>query len=160
MNVSTLVARVRRWVRADATGRRRAIASMPVVMIGLALWIALAEWTHLGGVTLLVPVLVVIGVGWFARTWLALATTYVATVAFYWVIELSIFAWLGASEWEAQNIEHWQGDEPAVSKLVGQLIEYAVFGIFLIPFVALGIWIGRQSRLVADGSTDRQAPAT
>jgi hypothetical protein len=133
-----------RWIGDESTGRRRSLVAVPVLMIGLLIWVALMEWTSADGFALLFAALVIVGIGIFARSWLVLLTAYVAAILMFWTVELGIFLWLGAHEWEHRNAEHWQGSEPAYEKLIGQLMEYAVFGlVFMLPLVALGVVIGR-----------------
>jgi hypothetical protein len=146
MQASTVGNWRRRWLGAESTPRRRALATMPLVMAMLAVWLAVAEWTSAGAASLLIPLVLAIGVGWFARTWLVVATTYVAAVVVFWLIEGSLLLWYGPSGWEARNAEHWQGTASVASKVAGQLLEYAVYGIFLLPFVAIGVLIGQVSR--------------
>ena len=132
-----------RWAGAESSGRRRAVAAMALMAVGLLAWIAFIEWVNNGGFGLLFLVLVMVGVGIFARTWLALLTSYVAAVLLFWVAEVGTYLWVGADEWAERNAEHWQGDEPAIEKLIGQLIEYAVIGlVFIVPLVALGVAVG------------------
>ena len=81
----------RRWLAAHSTGRHRAPVAVPMVMAGIALWLAISSWTSVREVTsLVIPLLLAIGVGWFARTWLAVATSYVASVVTFWLIEGSL----------------------------------------------------------------------
>jgi hypothetical protein len=63
-----------------------------------------------------------------------------------WIGETATFLYLDAGDWEARNREHWQGHDPAWVKLLGQLLEYFVLTLMAMPFVALGVVIGRSAR--------------
>lgn len=133
-----------RWGGPESTGRRRSLIATVVVVAALLIWVALVELANADPLqTLLAAAVVIVGAGVFARSWLTLATAYAATVLMFWAIEVGIFLWTGGAEWEARNVEHWQGNEPAVEKLIGQLVEYAFFGLFVIPVIAIGVALGR-----------------
>jgi len=133
-----------RWVGKESTGRRHSLVSAIAVVAALLTWAALVEWAGADGLLVLfAAALVIFGAGVFARSWLALLTGYAAAVLMFWAVEIGTFLWIGAAEWEERNADHWQGDTPAVEKLIGQLIEYAFFGLFLIPIIALGVALGR-----------------
>jgi lysylphosphatidylglycerol synthetase-like protein (DUF2156 family) len=132
------------WVGKESTGRRRSLIATLAVVVALLCWVALVEWANTDELlTVLAAVVVIIGAGVFARSWLVLATAYAAAVLMFWAVEIGTFLWIGGAEWESRNAEHWQGNEPAAQKLIGQLIEYAFFGLFLIPIIALGVALGR-----------------
>jgi hypothetical protein len=133
-----------RWVAKESTRRRRSLVSAIVVAAALLVWAALVAWAGTDGpLVLLAAAVVIFGAGVFARSWLALLTGYAAAVLMFWVVEIGTFLWIGAAEWEERNADHWQGDTPVAEKLIGQLIEYAFFGLFLIPIIALGVALGR-----------------
>ncbi len=85
-------------------------------------------------------------VGALVRAWVAIPAAYLGFVLIAWIGETAAFLHLGASEWEVRNSEHWQGDAPAWVKLLGQLLEYPVFTLMAMPFVALGVVSGRSAR--------------
>ena len=147
----------RRYPGEESSSKRRSLVAMPVLMIGLLIWVALMEWTSADGFALLLAALVIVGIGIFARSWLVLLTAYIAAILMFWTVELATFLWLGGHEWENRNAEHWQGNEPAYEKLIGQLMEYAVFGlVFMLPLVALGVVIGRGIEHSRRDHHDRQ----
>lgn len=81
--------------------------------------------------------------GVYLRHWLALPAAWLGIAVTGCVAELISYSWLGPAEWAARNAEHWQGDDPAWQKLIGQLLEYVVFGVFfaiLAGLAALLAW--------------------
>jgi hypothetical protein len=117
---------------------------VPVAGAVLVLVVVLVETGRLPGVAFFfaAPV-VLVGFGAFVRAWIAVPAAYLGFVLVNWIAETAAFLYLGAAEWEARNREHWAGDEPAAEKLLGQLLEYLVFAVFIVPFVALGVAIAR-----------------
>jgi hypothetical protein len=142
MQMPSLDAIWRQWIGAESTGKRRAVAAIPLLLIGLVLWLTVLNWI-IGENSVLVMAGILVGLGIFARHWLVVVTMFLAAALFGWVLEISNFLWIGGDEWARRNAEHWQGNEPATEKLLGQLIEYVVFSaLFLVPCVALGVLIG------------------
>jgi hypothetical protein len=108
----------------------------------MLLWVTVL-FRVFGEASFLLVVVALVGIGVFARHWLALLTAYVSAVLTWWAVEIGAFLWLGSNEWEERNAEHWQGSTPAVEKLLGQLLEYVVFGVLIVvPLVGIGIAIG------------------
>jgi hypothetical protein len=83
-----------------------------------------------------------LGAGVYVRSWWTPAVVYASVVLATVLIEVGVFVVMGATWWEQQNAEHWQGSDPALLKLSGQLIEIVVLGIiFVIPAViSVAIW--------------------
>jgi hypothetical protein len=145
MIVETWLAPARRWLRAERTPLRRALIAGPPAAGLLALAVIIIEATDARGEWVLpIGVVLAISYGWFVRSWVAVPGFYAWIVALAWIAEIATFLYLGGAEWEARNIEHWQGTEmSAVEKLMGQLFEFAIFPILTVPFTWLGVVIER-----------------
>lgn len=145
----------RSWFGPDSTGWRRSLLIVPFLVLGMLFWAGVSEWTRADGFALLFVAMLLVVVGLIARSWLVLLTSFVATVLLMWTVEISTYLWLGSHEWAHRNAEHWQGNEPAYWKLIGQLIEYPIFVLlFALPLVALGVLVGRW--LVSDRHDRRE----
>jgi hypothetical protein len=132
-----------RWAESEGRSLRRALTGVPIAVGLLALAVALVELTSIPGeVVLAFAVLAAIGYGAYVRGWVAIPVAYLGIVLTAWAIEIAVFLYLGAHEWEHRNREHWQGDDPVAMKLLGQLLEYVAIPLLIVPFVAIGVGIG------------------
>jgi hypothetical protein len=118
-------------------GALAAAASLPIAF-GLLVLTDLPD-----GFGVLIWQLAVFGAGIYIRARTAVWAVYLAIVVPMSLFEVGAFLILGSAEWEARNIEHWSGDESATGKLLGQVIEYLVFGVFFALLAGAGGFIGR-----------------
>lgn len=152
---------IRWWAGADSTPVRRSLVGVTVGAALLVLAVIAIELAGLPGeLFALAGIVVSVGIGVFIRSWWAIPASFAGFVLVAWIAETASFLYLGAGEWEYRNREHWQGDDPAAMKLLGQLLEYVVFVFLTVPFVAIGVVIGRAGRRVFQGPEQRQPLGT
>ncbi len=122
---------------------------MPAHLVGLTLIVVVVA-VGLGMMQVIEPddpiglswIVAVFVIGIYIRAWRALWMTFVGIVIPMVLVEVGQYLYLGAAEWEQRNLEHWTGNASPLSKLFGQLMEFAVFGIIFAFVAGLGALIG------------------
>jgi hypothetical protein len=143
MNAHAVVTFLRYWAGDESTPTRRAISATMLLLAGLGLWIVVVtpvagDWP---GVVFAASAVLVSGM--VAAAWRMLPIGYLTVVLIACAITLGEVAWYGPTEWELRNADHWQGDMSVTMKVLGQLIENAMFPLlFMLPILALGVLIG------------------
>lgn len=148
---------LRRWFGPGRSTRQRTFVGLALTVVAVAAGfriVPLFEQAVLAGVFWTVAF---VAIGVYIRGRRVLWVAFVGVVTPLVLVEVAQYLYLGAAEWEQRNIEHWSGTESALSKLSGQLIEYALFGIIFALVAGFGALVGRGLQGWWDG---RDRPGT
>lgn len=121
----------------------RAAVGALIIAAGMGLTTALSYVAGASDWPALIVFAAAIGAGLYVGNWWAVPTAFVGVLGLGILLEAGSFVIMGSSWWEQQNAEHWPGDAPAYAKLLGQLLEYAVFGVFFALLAGAGVVIRR-----------------
>jgi hypothetical protein len=119
------------------------VTSGSLAGLGLLIPVLLAAVLGLQDITAFIMLAGLIGAGFAGRTWLAVPAAFAGFVLSGILVEFGALAVLGAHGWEEANAEHWRGNDPVMWKVLGQIMEYVIFGVLLAPFTALGVLLRR-----------------
>ena len=133
-----------------APSRRAGVGAL-LMAGGTGLVIVLsAIWGFMDWPTLIL-IAMALGVGFYVHTWLALPAVYIGLVGMAVLLDVGLFLIMGSDWWEQQNAAHYPGNDPAYAKLLGDLLEYAVFGVFFALLAGVGVLAQRAvSRLTRE----------
>jgi hypothetical protein len=131
------------WWGPASTPKQRAIVGALAMVVATATMITLNAFAGVDDWAMIIPfVVVAIAVGLYVRQWMAVPAAYAGWVGTLIVSEVALYLIMGASWWEERNAEHWLGTETAFVKLMGQLMEIAVLGLFIAVLAGLGALVG------------------
>jgi hypothetical protein len=135
----------RDWFYPDRATMRRTLIGALAAAASLPVGFGLVALTGIrDDFAVLVWLTAMIGAGIYIRARTTVWAVYLGIVVPMILFEVGAFLILGSSEWEERNIEHWPGDESATSKLLGQVVEYLIFGVFFALLAGAGGLIGRS----------------